>query len=281
MLICQTLNFFAQDIPAYRLYDNAGKPVTFSDVVASASAADIVFFGELHNDPIIHWLQFELTKQLFEKKSENLILGAEMFESDNQLILDEYLKGLIPAKKFGEEARLWPNYNTDYKPLVDFAQKNKLQFVAANIPRRYASLVANGGFEELNNLSAEAKGLIAPLPVAYDENLNCYKSMLGMGGMGKMSANSNFPKAQAIKDATMAHFIMKYWTKGKTFIQYNGSFHSDNHEGIVWYVKQKNKDIKIIVIASVSQPDVTVLTDENKGRGDYILCVPENMTKTH
>jgi uncharacterized iron-regulated protein len=80
-----------------------------------------------------------------------------MFEADNQVVLDEYLKGIITGKQFETEAKMWQNYATDYKPMVDFAQKNKIPFVATNIPRRYASLVSKGGLEALNQLSEEGK----------------------------------------------------------------------------------------------------------------------------
>ncbi len=274
---------FSQNLPAYHIFDSKGSEVTFTDVVNASAGSDIVFFGEQHNDPIGHWLQFELTKALFEKKGISLILGAEMFESDDQTVLNEYLMGLIPAKKLGDEAKLWPNYETDYRPLVEFALKNKLAFIATNTPRRYAGIVASSGFEGLNSLDPAALQLIAPLPITYDGNLNCYKSMLGMGGMGGQSkmAQENLPKAQALKDATMAHFIMKYFSKGKIFLHYNGSYHSDGHEGIVWYLKQKDKELKITVISSVNQADISKLQEEYRGQGDFILCVPENMTKTY
>ena len=54
---------------------------------------DMVLFGELHNNPIAHWLQYELTADLHTKRQ--LILGAEMIEADNQDELDDYLSGKI------------------------------------------------------------------------------------------------------------------------------------------------------------------------------------------
>ncbi|MDZ7775007.1 MAG: ChaN family lipoprotein [Bacteroidales bacterium] len=74
--------------------------------------ADVVFFGELHNNPVAHWLQLEVTRDLYQEKNGNLVLGAEMFEADNQLIIDEYLEGTIRQKDFEKEARLWSNYGT-------------------------------------------------------------------------------------------------------------------------------------------------------------------------
>ena len=151
--------------------------------------------------------------------------------------MDEYLSGDIKQKSFEAEAKLWNNYSTDYKPLVELAKENELRFVASNIPRRYASIVHKGGFEVLGNLSEEAKELIAPLPIEYDAELPCYKGMLEMkGGMGHV--NENLPKAQAIKDATMAHFILEDFNPGSLVIHFNGSYHSDNYESISWYLKK-------------------------------------------
>ncbi len=104
--------------------------------------------------------------------------------------------------------------------------------------------------------------------------------MLNMKGMGG-HVNENFPKAQAIKDATMAHFTMKNWSKGKTVIHYNGSYHSNNFEGIVWHIKQSHPDLNIMTIANVSQKDIAELEEDNKGLANFILCVPDSMTKTY
>ncbi|MCF6358572.1 MAG: ChaN family lipoprotein, partial [Draconibacterium sp.] len=201
------------------------------------------------------------------------------FETDNQVILNEYLDSLITKNNFEAEAKLWPNYKTDYKPLVEFANKNRLHFIASNVPRRYASLVNKKGFEGLEELSDEAKEFLPPLPVDYDSTLNCYKSMMEMEGVGP-HITENFPKAQAIKDATMAHFMLKGWSAEKLLIHYHGSYHSENFESIYWYLKKANPDLNIVTITTVSQKDVTKLTEENTGTADYTICVAENMTST-
>ncbi len=270
---------FKSDKPAYLLYTKEGKTVKYSKMMKDLENADIVLFGEVHNSPISHWLELELTKDLYADKKDNLILAAEMFETDNQLILNEYINGTISQSRFEDEAKLWPNYKTDYKPLVEFAVQNKLQFVASNVPRRYASLVNSKGFEGLEELSDEAKAFLPPLPVKYDPKLNCYKSMMQMEGMGS-HITPNFPKAQAIKDATMAHSILKYWEPGKLLIHFHGAYHSENFESIYWYLKQENPALNIVTIHSVSQVDNTKLLKENTGKADYTICIDGDMTST-
>jgi len=271
------------DNPAYQFFTSKGKKVEYKAVVKNLIDKEIVFFGELHNDPITHWFQLKLTKQFYQSYSDSLILGAEMFEADNQVVLDEYLGGLISQEHFQKAARLWPNYSTDYKPLVEFAKEKGIHFIATNIPRRYASIVARHGFKGLDKLSGEAKDWIAPLPVEYNPDLPGYKRMLKMGQMhGKSDKDiKNLPKAQAIKDATMAHFILKNYEKGKRLIHYNGTYHTNNKEGIIWYLNQKAPDLKIGSIATVKQRNMRKLSENNKGKADYILVVPSDMTRTH
>jgi uncharacterized iron-regulated protein len=271
---------FKNDKPAYYFYNNKGKKVKYEEIVKKALEADVVFFGESHNNPIAHWMEYELTKSFYTSKGENLILGAEMFERDEQLILNEYLTGKISKKSFENEARLWNNYKTDYKPLVEFAKDKHLNFIATNIPRRYASIVYKKGFDGLDSLYAESKTYIAPLPIEYDPEVSCYKNMLSMQGLGT-HVNQNLPKAQAIKDATMAYSIAGYAEKGKLFLHYNGSYHSDNYEGIIWYLNKYKPGLKVLTITTVEQPNIDTISKEYQKQADFILVVPEDMTRTY
>ena len=272
LLVCVT----AQDKPAYVLYNAKGKKVSYTKMIKAIVQNDIVMIGESHNNPISHWMELEITKECKEQKS--LVMGAEMFEQDNQPALDLYLQGKLTAKGLDSAARLWKNYTTDYAPLVNFAKENNIVFAASNVPRRYAALVSKGGFEALDTLSAKEKAWIAPLPIAYDPELPGYKNMMTMmAGHGSV----NMPKAQAIKDATMAYFILKYYTPGSLFIHYNGSYHSQNHDGIVWHLKRSKPDLKIITVTTVSQKEIKHLLAENKNTADFIICVDEDMTSTY
>jgi len=266
----------AQDKPAYILYDAKGKKVSYKKMIKTLIGKDVALFGEYHNNPISHWLQLEVTRDC--KQHRDLILGAEMFERDNQEALERYLTGEIDAKQLAEQARLWKNYDTDYAPLVNFAKANNLAFIGTNIPRRYASSVSKGGFEALDTLSAEAKSWIAPLPIVFDPELPGYLKMIElMGDHG----TPNMVKAQAMKDATMAHFLLQAYRPGSLFIHYNGAYHSDNYEGILWYLRRQQPTLRYATISTVSQSDISKLLPENKGIADFIICVDEDMTGTY
>lgn len=280
LLTLFVLTAYKTDKPAYRLYASDGKPVKYQKMMKELADADVIFFGELHDNPIAHWLQYEITRDLLETHQGNLMLGAEMFEADNQLILNEYLEGKISESSFEKEARLWPNYKTDYKPLVQLAKDSSLYFVATNVPRRYASVVYKQGLDTLTYLSPEARSYMAPLPIAYDSTVNCYADMLtSMAGMGH--ANANLPKSQALKDATMAYQIAINKPDNTPFIHYNGSYHSNNDQGIIWYLNQYKPNLQITTLTVVLQSQTDSLTTQNTHLADYIIVVPETMTKTY
>jgi uncharacterized iron-regulated protein len=271
-----TYSFFGQNKSTYKLYNAKGHKVSYQHMIKKLRKANVVLFGEHHNNPISHWLELEVIKDIY--KTKNLVLGAEMLEADNQIQLNEYLAGEIDQKAFDTLARLWPNYKTDYKPLVDFAKKNKLKFIATNVPRRYASLVYKKGFLALDSLTVKEKSWIAPLPINYDATLPGYVKMKAMmDGHG----GDNLPKAQAIKDATMAYFLSENIKNNSIFIHYNGSYHSDNFEGIYWHLKKTNPQLNINTVSIVEQQNVKKFNKENKGLANFIMVVDESMTKTY
>ena len=92
------------------------------------------------------------------------------------------------------------------------------------------------------------------------------KSM--MGGHG----GDNLPKAQAIKDATMAHFILKNLEPGKLFMHFNGSYHSDNYEGINWYLYRSAKQLSIVTIGIAEQSSIKKLEEKYLGNADFIIA---------
>jgi uncharacterized iron-regulated protein len=276
---------FRMDKPAYVIFNREGKDLKFRQMIDKLSDSDIILFGEIHNSPIAHWMELSVAKELFSK-NKPMTLGAEMFEADNQLTLDEYISGQIQTSNFEKETRLWDNYKTDYKPLVEFAKEKKIRMVATNVPRRYASIVSKKGFAGLDSLSPGAKEFMAPLPINYDPELPGYKKMREMMGTSHSQAGapSNpdfFSQAQDLKDATMAFFILKNFHNGQYFIHFNGSYHSNNFDGIVWHIKKSNPDLRISTINVVEQDDPETLMEENRNSADFIITTPSDMTKTY
>lgn len=271
-------NLNAQNLPAYQLYDSAGHASDFGQLLERTRAADVVLFGELHNNALAHWLQFELLKAWSDDR-DSLALGMEMFERDDQQLIDEYWAGTIEQRHFEDEAKLWDNYPTDYRPIVELARERGVRLVATNVPRRYASLVARESVLALDSLSVEAKRYFTPLPFSASTEVPNYDFLVAMGGHGEMSGE-NFMYAQALKDATMAYFIREELEAGRKLLHLNGDFHSKDGGGIVWYLRQADPDINIVVI-SVEETDDLNWSDDYTGRGNFLITIPASMTKTY
>ncbi len=267
------------ELPAYKIFDADGNELQFSDILNRASEADIIFFGELHNDPIAHWLQVSLAEKLFAQNGA-LSIGMEMFETDNQLILNEYLAGAINTNSFEREPKLWNNYQTDIKPMIQLAKNHSLPVIATNVPRRYANMVYHNGLDALEDLHTDALRYIVPLPFEIDETLETYAN-IAAAAQRHGSNQFYLLESQALKDATMAHFILKNRIDGAPFLHLNGSYHSMKREGVVWYISQKDAALDIVTIHLTLQEDVKELRDENHGLADFIITVPSNMTRTH
>lgn len=264
---------FSQE--AFAFFTQNGKRTSYRKLLRKSKKADIVLFGEYHNNPIAHWLEVKLTKDLLGKRS--LILGAEIFERDNQDALDGYLEGTIDQKGLDTLARLWKNYKTDYKPWVDLAKREKLPIVATNIPRKYANLVYKKGLQALDTLPSAERKWIVSLPFPYDGNLSQYEKMKKMARHNP----ENLPMAQVIKDATMAESIETHYKKESLFLHLNGSYHSDFFQGIYWYLRKRNPNLKILTISTLSQSNLKKLPTEAYGQADFILVVDEDMTASY
>lgn len=273
------------DKPAYVIYSSNGEITNYSEMIRELSLTQVCLFGELHNDPISHWLEFEIMNSLFQIKKGDFTVGAEMWESDNQLLINEaFVNNFYDEAMYLESSKLWSNLKPDYLPLLQFAVKNKIPFIATNIPRRYARMVSRKGIESLNELSATAKSYIAPLPIPIDLNEHAYKLMIQdmpSGGNMKMMNPENFAKAQAVKDATMAHFILQNLPNNGLFFHFHGEFHSAFYSGITYYLKIYNPDIQIKTISIVKQNEIQKMDTENLKRADFIIVVPETMSTTY
>ena len=275
MLAASIMPMHALD--AYRLYNNSGEQISFETMIDSLGRAEVVFIGENHNCPISHWMELEITKALHGHWGDRLILGEEMMEADNQLILDEYLSGKISYDRFETEARLWPNYSTDYYPVVYYAKDNGIPFVATNVPRRYANAVNSGGLGVLDNFSEEARSYIAPLPIPFEYDTIAADAKFGIMQMLSQRTPEEMrylAEAQALKDATMGWFIARNMKPDTRFVHINGTMHSNSGDGIIPYLLHYRPGTRIATVTSVREDEIDNLDPTYLDMADFYIVVP-------
>lgn len=263
----------------YAVFTHDGEPASIEKIIEALENTDVVFLGESHDDRVAHRLQFEIFKKAFERFGEKsaVKLSLEMFEKDVQIVLDEYLRGLISEKHFLAASRPWNNYEEDYRPLVEFAKEKNLPVIAANAPRRYVNMVSRGGRDALKNLSAEAKNWLAPLP--YSQPSAAYAAKFNQL-MGNHSTESQPPSgskildAQALWDATMAHAISEALRKreGSLVVHLNGSFHTEKRLGTPEHLLKYSPDAKFLVVTMRYEKDFKNFNPaEHRELGDFVV----------
>lgn len=266
----------------YKIYSTPQqKIISLDDIANDMANADVLFFGEEHNDSTGHYLEQALFKKLSQKYPDKIALSMEMFETDCQNILDEYLAGFIREKNFTTEARAWKNYK-DYRPLIEWAKANKIPVVAANAPARYVNMTNRLGLAGLEQLNSISKSYLPPLPVDTATGGYYEKFAAIMGGHASM-AGMQLYQAQNLWDATMGWSIARFAKnhKGYRIFQVNGSFHSEEKLGAAAQLKKYAPKLRILNIAiycddSYADPDWSTLGKN----GDYIIVTDPGLPKT-
>ncbi|MFC1492962.1 ChaN family lipoprotein [candidate division KSB1 bacterium] len=304
------------DIPVinsnhYRILKNDGlEEMDLSGLIEELNGADVVFIGESHNDPVAHYIEFEVVKRFSDRYGKTAV-SMEMFERDVQYILDEYMKGYVQESFLIKDARAWNNYEIDYKPVVEFARENDFYVIAANAPRRYVRIVSTGGLEALYRLSDDALDHIAPLPLKMPPD-NKYQQKFFNLMMGNMPAmvkkedteekkDAALPEkpqmpaamndrvmrsfhAQVLWDATMAYSIGQYYKDypGVPIIHFNGSFHSENRLGIVQHLMRDFPKMKIVTI-TIKSIDTFPEFEKNEfsDLADFIIVADGKLPRTY
>lgn len=266
----------------YKIYDvKKQKLISIDDIVADMEQADVLFFGEDHNDSVGHYLEALLFRKLYSKYPLKTALSLEMFHTDVQPELDEYLAGVISEKNFIKESRAWGNYK-DYRPLIEYAKQNRLKVIAANAATRYSNAVTQGGLKVLENFPKTSFNFLPPLPIdtAQGRYYEKFTETLGGHSMGSMKIY----QTQNLWDATMAWSINKIIkaNRGIKVFQLNGRFHSDEKLGTLAKLQQLNPKLKILNISSFSDESfINPNWEKFKNLGDYIIITDPTAKRSY
>lgn len=212
----------------------------------------VIFLGEQHDCADAHAAELDLLAGL-AALDPNIVLALEMFEKDVQPVLNDYLEGKISEPQFLERSRAWPNYQTDYRPLVEFCKTAGIPVIAANIPRRAAAAVAAANAVSPEVLGVDAAYLPATPPRISRPYYRRFKATMArmprMGPMHHAPPQALF-KAQLVKDAVMAAALEPYLERRILFCC--GRFHSDYHQGIPFQLQRNHPRLQVAVIAMAS-----------------------------
>ncbi|MEO7455625.1 MAG: ChaN family lipoprotein [Gemmatimonadaceae bacterium] len=265
-------------------------PATVADVSPSQmldrlSRADVVFFGEQHDDAETHRAEAELLEAI-GRSGRPVVLSLEMFERDVQPVLDDYLAGRVTEREFLTRSRPWPAYATDYRRLIELAREKHWRVVAANVPRPLASAIGRRGLSALDTLSTTDRRTAARDNACPrdDYHARFMESMQShSAGSGPARASDSLPTAmaerfylaQCVKDETMAESIVDARLaapRDAIVVHFDGAFHSDYSQGTVARVKRRQPGWTLAVVSAVPVPDPLVApVVTQSGKADFVV----------
>ncbi len=196
----------------------------------------------------------------------------EMFETDVQYIVDEYLKGQITEQSFKTDARSWPNYEKDYKPMVEFMKAQNGKIIAANAPRRYVRMVSRNGLSTLKSLDKKALTYLPSMPIDTLTGRYYERFVEIMGGHS--TGLSKIYHAQCLWDASMAQSIARGAKryKNNTIIHMVGKFHCEENLGTIQQLQKKNRKLRFKNIVALKKSEYDGLSQEDRvKRADYLV----------
>jgi uncharacterized iron-regulated protein len=288
----------------HRVYKSSDKRFSdFEAMLAEIVRADVAFVGEQHNDPATHRIERAILEGLARRRG-NVVVAMEMFERDTQSALDEYLAGRLSEEDFLKTSRPWPNYLTDYRPLVEFARVHQWKVIASNTPRRLAAQVSREGLNAARpDSETERKLIAAEFSCPMDDYFKRFAEAMGNGHPGahgqegekqvdkkqeeeRLATLQRFYYAQCVKDETMSESIANALigqsnSQGSAqdaaqsrplVVHFNGSFHSDYRLGTASRAVRRlpKSNVKVISVIPVENLDA-INPDEYRKRGDYVI----------
>ncbi|MBK6494538.1 MAG: ChaN family lipoprotein [Gemmatimonadales bacterium] len=279
LLLALAVTAPADTIPAlwtpHRVYDAKHKRYAdLEQMAAEAASSDVIFFGEQHDDGNAHRLERSLLEAVSRRRSD-VIVSLEMFERDVQGLLDDYLAGKIDEPTFLKTARPWPNYNADYRPLVEFAKAKGWRVIAANVPRPIASAVSKQGLAAAIGALPDSsrRWAAADFGCPKDDYFERFGQSMGGHGPSTPEGMMRFYEAQCVKDETMAESIVRARSAGGSplVIHMNGAFHSDYRDGTAERVARRGVK-KITVLSAIPVPNLdTIEPKAERKKGEWLF----------
>ncbi|MDW1834930.1 ChaN family lipoprotein [Vibrio sp. Vb0718] len=248
----------------YQLYTPSGEHIALSKLPIELQQADVILIGEWHTHAGVHRFQTDMLKQL-TSYDRSLALSMEQFTRDKQPVVDAYLRGELGEQYLMKQANAWPNYESDYRPLVEFAKQKNLPVIAANAPKSIVRCIGRQGLDYINKLDDDQRMFIAQ---AINTGSSPYKEKF-MASMhhGKPEQTEKQFAAQVTWDETMAESIVSYLddNPGAQVVHVAGKFHTEQGLGTAASILSRNPSLKVVVIS----PTDNVLSDNT----DYQLEV--------
>jgi uncharacterized iron-regulated protein len=252
--------------PALRNVD--GRVVPFDQMIEGIKDKDIIFIGEIHDNPDHHRVQLAVIDALGRTEGK-LAIGLEMFRADNQKELDRWVAGELPEDIFKRVySDNWQPSWELYRPIFLHARDRRIPLVGLNVPAKLTRKVAREGFASLSEdeMAGLPPGISCKINPAYMDFLRKAYSTHGRNDREFM----HFCEAQMVWDSAMARHLIHFLKNnpGHTVVILAGSGHAWK-PGIPEQIKLHSQYSSAVILPEV--PEHLERGSPIAREADYIL----------
>jgi len=210
----------------------------FRDMMEELARADVVYLGESHDDAAHHGIQARVLEELLARGRLHAI-GMEMFQRPFQRHLDDFVEGRTTEEEMLERTEWKTRWGFDpalYRPILEFARRNRVPIVALNAPDEARKALREGGRDAI------PEALRRDLPAPYTDDpehraflLESFRAHRKEGEEPDMGEFERFYLAMCLWDDTMADSIVRWFLtapKGAQMAVIAGGGHLANRYGI-------------------------------------------------
>jgi uncharacterized iron-regulated protein len=246
---------------------SAGKVISFEEFINRIATKELIFVGEVHDNPEHHLIQVQILQALIAKTGQR-DLAMEFFQHSDQPALDRYIQGETDEGVFLEEVGWKKGWGFDYsfyRPLMLLARQNGSRVLAINAPKDIVRKVARKGLEGLDQ--SERDQIAREIGLDNEGHRAYLREVYGQPGHGSLKQFEYFYEAQCVWEDTMAQNIADFLIKeeGKMIV-FTGNGHIVNKYGIPDRAVKRHPVSMVTVMPYAIHGTETL----EKGMADYV-----------
>ncbi len=193
------------------LHMPTGHYVNTEAMLAAVVDARIVYVGETHDNPASHRLQLQVLEAVAGNHPQQVSLGMEMFNHEQQPVLDDWIAGTLSEKEFLKQANWYSVWTQDfsyYRDILLYARDHQIPVIGLNISKEFRRKIAMTAIDQLD---AETRDKLPEMDFA-DPYQKAMAEAIFAGHSNGSKMLDSFLRVQTLWDEAMAETIVQELT---------------------------------------------------------------------
>ena len=248
-----------------------GEVLPFERFIDEIASKEIIFIGEVHDNPEHHLIQLQILQALMDAYGP-LTLAMESFQKPQQPYIDKYLKGDLAESDFLQEVNWRGSWGVDYhlyRPLMLVAKNNRSKVLAINAPYGIVKKIARQGLKILDE--TERKSLAKEIDLTNKAHRAYLQNAFKHHTHKELKKFDYFYEAQCAWEDTMAEKLAEHLNNNRRKLNVIvGNGHIINRFGIPDRTVRRSPVSMATVMVFPLNEDVVL----KKEIADYVWLTP-------